>query len=167
MLPGVIDFLLTLRKSAGTPVAFTRSFQIAIPNFPPLRTINYQLAPTPLIYAYIIYETIFGQAMVPHSFDVKMNQGGNKILDAVISGRFTNSPVDTLVVVKDKDPITMAVTNIRMLVNYFESTAFYLAVPQEQDYNIIVDALRRMYTSAKLEQQGEKTEELLNLLLKG
>jgi len=165
MLPAVIEYILSLRNSANMPGIYNRAFQVAIPNFPPLNTINYSVSPSVGIHAYIIYELSFGQAMVPHAFDVKVYHGGQKLLDSVISGRFTVGSFNTFLVVGESSPANFSVTNLRTLVNYYESTAFYINVPDEEHYAVIVDALKRLHTSVKSEELASQSNNLLSQLV--
>ena len=132
-----IDYLLSRR----VPGVNSKIYQAIIPNFSPLASVQYTVAPSGLIYGYILYEWVFGQAMVPHSFDVKINQGGNKLFDAIISGRFITDSTHTFVFVTQAQPVDITVTNLRTLVNYYELTTFYLTIPSEDSFNIITDAL--------------------------
>lgn len=165
MLPA-IEYLLTLRESAKMPGIHNRVYQTAIVNFPPLTTINYSVSPTNA-YCYILYEFTFGEAMVPHSFDVKVLQAGQKILDVVISGRFTTGSIYTFISIQGGRPADFYVTNMRNLVNYYELTAFYLAIPDIEHYNAVVDALRRMHTSTKIEELAKQCRDILNSLTIG
>lgn len=161
MLPAAIEYLLTLREYGGVPGVYNRIYQVIIPNFPPSTSISYTISPTENVYAYILYEWAFGQAMVPHAFDVKIHQAGNKLFDAIISGRFTTDSLYTFACVTAAHPVDVAVTNLRLLVNYYELTTFYVTIPNEDSYKIMVAALKRMYTSTKMEHVAELLENLL------
>jgi len=143
MLPEAISYLLTLTGPEGAPVVSNAQYQLIVPNFPPLRSIQYTIAPAPRIYAYILYEWTFGQAMVPHAFDTKMYLGGRKIFDNIVSGRFTTGSVNTFAFLTQTVHLDVMVSNLRTLVNYFESATFYLTVPSEGNFEIVREALMR------------------------
>jgi len=54
---------------------------------------------------------------------------------------------------------------LRTLVNYYESTAFYINVPDEEHYAVIVDALKRLHTSVKSEELASQSNNLLSQLV--
>lgn len=152
MLPATIDYILSLRDPSGGIVASLNQYQVVIPNFPPLTTINYSVLPLPPIEAYILYEFSFGEAMMPHSFDVKIKHGAGYILNAIVSGRFTQ-PVSTFAIIGHQQPaLNIAATNLRLLTNYYELTTFLVSITSVPNYNIVIDALRRLHTSTRLEQ---------------
>lgn len=160
MLPDIIEYLLSLRQHGEKPGIFNRAYQVIIPNFPPLISIRYTVSPA-IAYAYILYEWTFGQAVVPHSFDVKVDQGGDKLFDAIVSGRFTTDSAYSFALVTTSHPVDITVTNLRTLANYYEATTFYLSIPTEEAFKIVIDALERMNTSAKSEALAEETNRLL------
>ncbi len=163
MLSPTIDYILSLRDSGGGPVASHTQFQVIIPNFPPLTSINYSIMPVTGIFGYIVYELVFGEAMIPHAFDVKIRQGGDVLVDVIVSGRFTTIPISTFLFIGYRSPaIQVLPTNLRTLVNYYELTTFCLEIRSENNYNIIIDALRRMHTSIKSEQLAEQSKALLD-----
>ncbi|KKK49777.1 hypothetical protein LCGC14_3131650, partial [marine sediment metagenome] len=133
-----------------------------VPNFPPLTTINYSVAPANPIQAYILYEFVFGQAMVPHSFDVKIRHGASTLLNIIVSGRFTSFPTSTFAVIGHQQPaLGIAATNLRLLTNYFELTSSFVTIATVDGYNLVIDALRRMHTSAKSEELAAEANTLL------
>lgn len=153
MLPATIDYILSLRDASGGKIASHAQHQVIIPNFPPVTTINYSIAPADPIQAYILYEFVFGAAMVPHAFDVKIRRGADRILDIIVSGRFTTTPTGVFVVIARQQPtLNVAVTNLRVLTNYYELTTSYLCIVGEENWKIVVDALRRMHTSIRSEE---------------
>ena len=160
MLPAIIENILSLRENTGAPVAAQNMNQIIIPNFPALDTINYNIAPTPLIHKQIYYEMSFGQAMVPHSFDVKMYQAGEKVFDAIISGRFTTRSADLFFVADPQHPLQVYVTNLRSLVNYYEATLLYLDIKPGENWDTVDNYLRRYHltgTSSSIPAGGVKS----------
>lgn len=161
MLPATIDYILSLRDPSGGTVASLNQYQIVIPNFPPLTTINYSVLPVDPLEVFILYEFSFGEAMVPHAFDVKIKHGASYILNAIVSGRFMQ-PVSTFALIGRAQPaLNVAATNLRLLSNYFELATFMVSITSLDNYNIVVDALRRMHTSTRLEQLAEEEVKLL------
>ena len=152
MLPSTIDYILTLRDETGGQVASLAQFQVIIPNVPPLTSITYSVQPANPIQAYILYEFVFGQAMVPHSFDVKIRHANDTVLDVIVSGRFS-SPTSTFVFMGRPQPsLSVIATNLRTITNYYELTTSYIAIDNASSLLIVLDALRRMHTSKELEE---------------
>lgn len=149
MLPAVIENLLSLRERTGAPVVAQNMNQVIIPNFPALATMTYNVGPAPLIYRQIYYEISFGQAMVPHSFDVKMYQSGEKVFDAIVSGRFTARSFDVYAISDPEHPLQVMVTNLRLLDNYYECTLQMLDVKQGENWDVVSDYLRRYHLTTE------------------
>ena len=144
MLPYVIEKILTLTDADGSPVAFQNMTQIIIDPFPALMTFNLRIAPTPAARVpQLVYEIGFGQAMMPHAFDTKIYQGGSKILDAIISGRYTGRSLDCFVFLDSGHPLTITPTNRRILDNYFEVALFYLDIADEFAFKLIKDMVKK------------------------
>lgn len=162
MLPATIDYILSLRDGSGGSVASLDQHQVIVPNFPPLTTVNYSVSPFTPIQAYILYEFVFGEAMVPHSFDVKIRHGSGYILNVIVSGRFTSQPVNVFAVIGEQNPaLNVAVTNLRLLANYYELTTSYVSIASQENYKIVLDALRRLHTSSRLENLVEDSKKIL------
>lgn len=164
MLPSTIDYILSLRDASGGVVASLNQYQVVIPNFPPLTTINYSVLPADPVQAYILYELSFGEAMVPHSFDVKIRHGSSYIINAIISERFSQ-PISTFAIIGHQQPaLLVAASNLTLLTNYYELATFFISITSLDNYNIVVDALRRLHTSTRLEQLAAEATRLLALL---
>lgn len=162
MLSGVIDYILSLRDQTGGQVASLAQFQVIIPNFPPLTSINYSVVPAARIQAYILYEFVFGEAMVPHSFDVKIRHGADTVLDVIVSGRFTTIPSSSFAFMgRQHAGLNIMATNLRTLTNYYELTTSYVSITDQANYNIVIDALRRMHTSKVSEELASQANDLL------
>lgn len=164
MLPAVIDYLLGTDAYQGWGNIYPRTYQMIFPNFPPVQTIMYTISPPAEVHSYILYQWVFGEAMMPHAFDAKFEQSGNRIFDAIISGYFTTNPIQVFAFVTTARPIDMSITNLRLLPNYYELTTFYLSVPTVSVYDAIKDALRRMQTSTRLEELSKQATDLLKVI---
>lgn len=161
MLPATIDYILSLRDATGGNVASLNQHQVVIPNFPPLTTINYSVTPALPLQAYILYEFSFGQAMVPHSFDIKIRHGAAYLLNVIFSGRFTQ-PVGAFAMIGRQQPaLNVAVTNLRLLTNYYELTTSFVSISTLDNYKIVIDALRRLHTSTRSEELADEANTLL------
>lgn len=168
MIPGAIDYLLSLRDSTGGSIVFPLQSQVIIPNFPPLSTINYSVSPITPIEALILYLYCFGEAMVPHAFDAKIQHSGGYIFNAIVSGQFTRIPTSVFIIIGRQQPsVQITVTNLRLLVNYYELTFNLLGIRTQENYNIVMDALRRMHTSTKSEQLAQQASDLLRAIAEG
>lgn len=154
MLPPLIENILTLRDETGAQVAEENMNQTIIPNFPALASLTYNLAPPPMIYRQIYYEIAFGQAMVPHSFDIRMFSGGTKVFDAIVSGRFTQGGIfDMFEIIDPSHPLQVIVTNLRAVDNYYELTLQFLDIKLGQNWDMTNDYLTRFH----LMQAGGKS----------
>jgi len=168
MSQSAVDYLLSLRDSTGGSIVFPTQSQVIIPNFPPLTTINYSVAPLAPIEALILYQYCFGEAMVPHAFDVKMQFSGGYIFNAIVSGQFTTIPTLTFVLLRRQQPsVQITATNLRLLVNYYELTFNILGIRTQDNYDIVIDALRRMHTSTRSEQLAQQSSDLLRAIAEG
>lgn len=166
MLPSTIDYILSLKDASGRQVASHAQYQVIIPNFPPLTSINYNVQPADPLHAYILYDLVFGEAMVPHSFSVKIKHGADNVLDIIVSGRFTTLPFQVFVILGQAQPgLNVSATNLRLLANYFELTTSYVTINSPADYLVVVDALRRMHTSARSEQLLSEIDRLLKQMV--
>lgn len=143
MIPGIIEYILSLRESENIPGIHNRLYQVAIPNFPPTSSIVYSVSIPGNMHSFILYEFQFGEAMMPHAFDVKITAAGQKIFDAIITGRFTTGSFYSFVTVKQGQTADFAVSNLRLLTNYYESNVAYLAIPDPETYEQVMTALRR------------------------
>lgn len=152
MIPFAVEYLLTLKDNSGSPIVYTEQYQVIIPNFPPLTTLVYTVLPAAPVYRLIMYGFNFGQAMVPHSFDVKINHRGNLLFDAIVSGRYMTEDYSVFSTIGTGNPVQVTVTNLRLLVNYYELTTFCLSISNVDYYEMVVDALRRMQTSTESER---------------
>lgn len=143
MIPETIEYILSLRESEGLDGIHNRLYQVAIPNFPPTTSLTYSVGITPNVHSFILYDFQFGEAMMPHAFDVKITVAGQKIFDAIITGRFTTGSFYSFITVEQGKTIDFAVTNLRLLFNYYESGVAYVVIPDQQSYGAMIAALKR------------------------
>lgn len=162
----VINFLQSLRDG-DTQLVQSTAFQTIINNVPPLTSVEYSLSPATGTYAQLMYSIVFGQSMMPHSIGAQIYQGGAKLFDAIVSGSFTEEPTTMFAFVTVASPVNVRVSNYRLLSNYYESTAMYLAINNEESFNKVLDALRRYGTSARSEELAAQSAALLNSILTG
>jgi len=148
MLPDVIGYLLSMRGPSGEQICTLAQNQVVIPNFPALSSFNYSIMPVNPTKAYILYELAFGESMIPHAFDVRITRGGDTVLDVIVSGRFTQQPIQTFTMIGHHQPnLQINATNIRELDNYYELATSFIATDTADGYARIMDAIRRMNTS--------------------
>lgn len=168
MLPSAVEYLLTLKDQSGNSVCSPRQFQVIVPNFPPRGNVIYTVAPPTPVRAYILYEFCFGEAMVPHAFNVRITHGPAQVLNAIISGMYTTSRSGIFTVLgKQQSALNVTVSNLTQLVQYYELTTQFLTVITEDNYKTVLDALRRMYTSASSENLAAQGLSLLKQMSPG
>lgn len=156
MLPATISYLLGAQEENHLLELQNKTFQIIVPDFPSLRSLRLAVSPPASSYAFLLYEVSFESAMVPHSMSIQMFSGRReKLLDVILSGRFTKDSAYTLAPITPGAPLIILINNLRLLNNYFECTVFYLDIPDQNSWNLVMDALRRMETSARLEDIGQ------------
>ncbi len=168
MLPAAIEYLLTLKDQSGNPVCFMHQFQVIVPNFPPRGNIIYSVAPPTPVRAYILYEYCFGEAMVPHAFNVRITHGPTEVLNAIISGLYTSSRSGIFSVLGKQQPaLNVTVSNLTQLAQYYELSTQFLIVTTDDEYKTVIDALRRMHTSKSSETLASQTLDLMKKLSPG
>jgi len=139
-LSATIDKLLVTELIGKDLTVQPRQYQIIIPNFPPLMTINFTVEPL-ISYAHMLYQFSWGSAMVPRSFDIKMYVAGTKLIDTTSTSRISDEPIDTLALITRGNPASINITNVTLLVQYYEWTTFYLDVQDASAYGRVEKAL--------------------------
>lgn len=142
MLPVLIESLLSLGAESDNPACSQGMNQIIVTNFPALRTLKFAISPPASIFRQIYYQINFGEAMIPHAFDVKMVQAGNKLFDAIVSGVFISRSFDLFVISKPQNPIELTATNLRAVDNYYEVTIEYLDVKPGESWKRVQNYLK-------------------------
>lgn len=166
-LPYVIEYLLTLERPGGGKLVYGGVSQLIIPAFPPGAIITLTTAPYGDDYAYIPYYSAVGPAMVPGAFYGWAQQWGNKQYEGTVSSWFTANSLDSFVPVTQSEPAVAQITNQSALNQFYEGVSFFVGITTKDDYNMVLEALARLGTSARLEQQSREAIELLNRIAGG
>lgn len=162
-LSRLIEYLLSLPDPSGRgQLLYAGASQTIIPNFPPGLTIT--LESRPAGYMYIPFKVALGPAMVPNAFSAWAQQYGAKSQEGTLGGWLINNALEAYVPVTQAEPSLAQITNQSPLVQYYEGIVFFLEIPEEDNYKEVLDVLRRLGTSAKLEEMAEEAQRLLEKL---
>jgi len=115
-----------------------RMVQVNIPMFLPSRKVSLAITPGQGPYAWIIYRVLFGEAMIPHQFSVKLERMGGSIFGGIVSGQMIEKPFDTFSLTPRGAWLNIYIDNLRNVVGYFELSFFYLEIQSEEDYNNVL-----------------------------
>lgn len=163
----VIEYLLTLERPGRGRLVYGGVSLLLIPAFPPGVTITFTTAPYGDDYAYIPYYNALGPAMVPGAFYGWAQQWGNKQYEGTVSSWFMANALHAYVPVTQSEPAIAQITNQSPLNQLYEGISFFIGIATEDDYNLVLEALARLGTSARLEQLGREATELLRMLTGG
>ena len=161
LLPEVINYLLSLEGFTNSPVR-QGAFQTIINPFPPNTTVSFSVRPPDGTYAHLSWINVFGSEMIPNAFSGFVQQYGSRPFSGIITAKMLEYGVPHLVVVTDQQPTEISVTNNTALNQYFEAGGLFLAIASEPDLQIVIDALRRLHTSSKLEALTQESNALLS-----
>lgn len=164
MLPSIVEYLLSLPRPGGGWLVHRGGLQVIIPAFPPNTTITYIVTPLADAYAQLGWATRFGTTMVPNAFTGFVQQWGSRLYTGTLSQRIISDVVDYFIVVTLAEPTYLYISNASPLNQYCEVIGDFLVISSEEDYALILDALSRVYTSAKSEQLAQEANKLLTRL---
>jgi len=153
-LPSIIEYLLARSDLEENWGILDDTIQIVIANIPPLNIIRY--AVVPLHYMHIIYNFSFGPAVVPNALAVKKTTGrGSQLFNSVITGRVY--PEITLATITPGAPLFEEVTNTTGLNQYYESTHYYIDIPNAVTFKEVIDVLHALIRETNPLQQEAKS----------
>lgn len=124
-----------------------RMVQVTIPVFLPSRNASLAITPGSGPYAWIIYRVLFGEAMIPHQFAVKLEREGGSIFSGIVSGQMIEKPFETFSLTGRGSFLNIYINNLRNVVGYFELSFFYLEIQSVADYNNVIVDIARMGSS--------------------
>jgi hypothetical protein len=162
-----IEYLLTLERPGGGRLVHGGGNQLIIPIFPPATTITITSAPFGNDFAYISFLAAFGPALVPGAFYAWGQQWGSRTYDGNLASWLINNELDCFAVITQSEPSTAQIANQSPLNQYYEGIGFFIAIPSEEDYHLVLEALKRLGTSAQLEELGRQANAMLSKLTGG
>lgn len=140
-MKSVVAYLLA--QNTYRQYIIQRMFQVIVPAFLPTQSINLKITPNQP-YGWILYEVLFGEAMIPHQFTASISRANKTLFDGVISGQLIDKPFKTFSMATDGAPLVIEATNQRNLVGHFEATFRYLEIQGNENYPIVMEDIQRM-----------------------
>ncbi len=166
MLPYVIEYLLTLKKS-NAHVVHQGISQTIVPAVPPNTQIVLEVFPFADDYADLVYASYIDNAVMPGVFFAWGQYYGSRTYEGILTGGLINYSLDSFVYISSSEPAIALIENQTALNQYYAGRVFFLAIANEEDYQFIQEALARMGTSARLEQLAIESTQLLRQIATG
>jgi len=163
----IIEYLLSYQRPGGGPLVRGSVSQLLIPIFPANTSITLTSGPLGTDYGYIPFRLGLGPAMVPNAFSGWAQQWGGRVQEGVLTAYLMTRDIDAYGLVTESEPSIAQITNESPLNQYYEGYTFVLAIRSEEDFGLVLDALRHISTSAKAEQLAQEANALLRQLTGG
>lgn len=160
-----IEYLLTLQRPGGGRLVIPEASQILIPIFPPNTSLTLSVHPYGSDYSLIKFGLGFGPNMVPNTFQGYVQTWGSREIQGTLTAEVLNTELQGFVLITQSEPSVLSVTNISGLNQVFEIDSVNLRISTEDDYKLVLEALARLGTSAKLEQLAQEAVLLLGKLV--
>ena len=164
-LPVIIEYLLSQERGDASHgrLCFQGMSQIVVPAIPP--NTQFVLTSTTLSsdFANIVYQASWDPAMVPGVFYVYAQNYGNRTYEGIVTAMWLQQSVDAYVLITQSQPGQMMINNISPLNQYYAGRTFFLSIKSPDDYNLILEALRRA-SSEKLESLASQAVSMLSVL---
>jgi len=91
-------------------------------------------------------------------------QYGSSPWSGVVTQRGKDDPAEYFAIVTEQEPAYLSLTNISPLAQRWETLADFMVIPSPEDLKIVLDALRRLYTSTTSEKLLQQAVHLLGVL---
>ena len=166
MLPEIVNYLLTLERPGGGWLVYRGGYQVIIPAVPPNTEVSYTVTPLNA-FAWLGWATRFGTDMVPNAFTGYIHQYGTTSYTGTLTQRIRDDAFDYFIVVTESQPTIVSVTNVTALNQRCEVIGDFLVISNEDDWELCLEALRRIYTSVKSERLAEEANRLLSAMVAG
>lgn len=163
-LPYVIEYLVSMRRPDGGHLVNQGIGQIIVPSFPPFSTLNLTNTPWGNEYAYIAFRSQLGAAVLPGCFINEIQQHGNRAYSGTMGSWFTNNSVDGFDIITDAEPSIIRITSISPLNQYWEGVTLFVGINSEDDFHLVLEAIKRVATSVKSEQLQAEANSLLAVI---
>jgi len=166
-LPRVIEFLLTLREPGGGNLVHQGANQTLIPAVPPNTEFVLQAFPIGSDYIDIAYGGFVDPMVVPGAFYGYGQYFGNRTYDGVITAGFIAYNVESFVLISESEPAIALLRNLTALNQYYSGMIYFITIDSERSYNLVLEALNKMGSSAKSEQLATEANQLLRQIVTG
>lgn len=168
MLPTpAIEYLLSLMRPGGGRLVSPEATQILIPIFPPNVTLSFSAGPIGGDYGQIVYGAGFGPDMVPNAFTGYVQIWGTRQITGTFTAETLETEFQSFLWVTEANPALIYVTNVSGLNQVLEMDYTSLRISSEEDYNLVLEALARMGTSAESERLAREANALLRAIAGG
>lgn len=159
----VMEYLLSQERPGGGRLVMPGASQTIVPLFPPNTYISLIFPPPEPIYAQIWTWIRIGASVNPGAFEGYFQQAGGNMINAIFNdsnGIF----LDFYMPVTQASPVLARIENVTNLTQYWESYGAYVEVQTREDYGLVLEHLRRIGTSAKLQADQAEATRLLGKL---
>ncbi|MDO8635685.1 MAG: hypothetical protein Q7R34_05490 [Dehalococcoidia bacterium] len=163
MLPAIVEYLLTLERPGGGRLVLQGNQQTTVLAFPALTTVTLAAVPT-TEYMFISYKVGFDPGMVPGAFFAIGQAYGARPYDSPIYQYLTGTDVDVWIPITKNRPTYARITNLTNMPQFYSGRNWYIIINTEDDYKLVQDALRRLYTSTKSEALMAELTRILGLM---
>lgn len=157
----IAEYLESLERPGGGRLVKPAISQVYVPAIPPLTSLSWYTAPRDGEYCAIGLKIILSTAMVPNALYGSGQQYGSRIVEGIITQTWLENPIEAIYFMSKAWPAYLRIVNLTNMVQLWESLQYYLIVASEQDLALVLDALRRLSTSSKLEQAAIQANNLL------
>jgi len=145
VLPYWFEALSYMEKPGGKPgtLITPTAIQVIIPILPPDMRVVLETTVDPNWWAYIGFGTTYG-AMVPDTIMLRSYWRGAVLAEAMLTNHILVQGVSFTVIIDQNDHLFVEVWNTSPVNQYFEISAGYFMVRDQDDMELIKDNLRRL-----------------------
>ena len=136
MLASLVEYIASIERPSGGPVALHRAQQLIVVGYPPVTTAAYNIAPPEGYFAAIAYMYALGD-MEPDVFSFKIQQTGADALTGIITQDIMDEFPSFFLIVTRANPMFVYLTNRDVVFQGWQSTMYYLQVATEEDLGYI------------------------------
>lgn len=165
LLPYIIQYLESLMTPHGGQLVEPGGFQIFIPIVPPNTLVPYIISPSLGYYAYIGYRLDFDGTMVPNAFSITLDQWGMRPYSGILTQKIIEFGIDHIIPVTEAEPCHSQALNLTPLNQYACVDGYFVGIHSAEDYQTVMDALRRLGTTTKSEELATQANDLLRRLV--
>ncbi len=139
------EYLMSVRRPGGRPIARLGTRLTTVPIFPPNTSVTYKTFPFPPgAFANIWIWWKFSPSMVPGAFSINIAHAGLERFAGVFGSTLLSQGWETVMDVTTKEPIISIISNVSGLSQFFEAHEGYLIIDTEADW-ILVQKIRNAW----------------------
>lgn len=168
-LPRIIEFLLAQNPGypyPGRPLV-GQGFLQTVAIIPPLTQIILQRLPGGTSYATIAFQTVFDPQMIPGAFYAEARYWGNQVYGGIVTDWGLQHQLDSFAVITNAQPALAVIQNLTNLNQYYSAAVFFLTIDTEQNWQAVVEVLKRLETTEKMVELQQQASDLLKKMSKG